>query len=258
MNILDGKGETNGDRLRSIPEPEKLPGWSLAKLGLKDLVKQAVISGEKRLAEVEPVSNDNALHHALHGNHFDILKLLLDNHSLPPDDANIYYQRTPLHLAAMKGDLDAAQELIAHHAKLDLEDRWGKTPLIMSEMNQHYAVAIALIESGARIDREKIDVQELLFEAIHLGSVAAMQILSTNGANIVDRNPEGLTPRQVAEETDHSEIKEILKRSGTFGLAAKEEEEASDEPTKMEQSMPVMSPETEHRSAPFRSRPLAI
>jgi ankyrin repeat protein len=255
MNALDGKKETETDVLSTIPQPEKLPGWSLSKLGLKDLIEQAIASGHNRLSEVEPISNDNALHHAVHGNHLDILKMLLTSHTLAVDDANAYH-RTPLHLAAIDGNLEATIQLINANADLDLEDRWAGTPLFIAQINQHSPLAIALVEGGAKINSEKIDVQKLLFAAIQLGNIQAVEILLNKGANILNRNAEGLTPLQVAKEADQGEIMQLLVMAKTFNgrgnnVSLKESGEVED-------MMPVMSPETEHRFVPFRSRPIVI
>jgi ankyrin repeat protein len=254
MNILEGKDESDDDALKSIPAPEHLPGWSMAKLGIKDLVEHAITSRQTRLTEVEPISHDNALHHSVHGNHLDILRMLLESQMISPNDVN-RYRRTPLHLAAM-GHLELSTEMLKHGAKVNLEDLWGKTPLSIAQTNQHYAIAIALIEADATIDPQKIQVQQLFFAAIQLGSVKSVQALLANGANILDRNPEGLTPRQVAKGANQGEILQLLMTTPSVVYAA--HSEPSSKPTEMEELMPVVSPEAEHRFVPFRSRPIVL
>ena len=252
MNLLDGKNETDDDILKGIPEPENLPGWSIAKLGLTDLVEQAIASRQNRLTEVEPISNDNALHHSVLGNHPDILHMLLESQRISPNDVN-KLQRTPLHLAAISGKVDMVAELLEHGANVDVEDIWTKTPLLIAVTNKHYPVAIALVEAGAKIDPQKVHAQQQLFAAIQLGSVKAVQLLLKKGANILDRNPEGLTPRQVALGADQGEILQLLMETPTNVSAV-----ASSEHMEMEDLMTIVSLETEHRFVPFRSRPIVL
>lgn len=257
MNILDGKNESDGDTLESIPEPEKLPGWSLAKLGLHDLLEQAITAKRKGLSDVEPITNDNALHHSLHGNHLGILQMLLASRIIPPNNTNVY-GRTPLHLAAIYGNVEAATELIEYNANLDLQDRWGRTPLLIAQTNHHYSLAITLIEAGATIDPQAINIQTLLFMAIPPGSVKAVAALIKSGANILDRNPEGLTPLQVAKAADQGEIMQLLRTSKSFRYAAVDPGDL-DEAKEVEGLEPVMSPEAEHEEfVPFRSRMVAV
>ncbi len=256
INILDGRDETNVNALRSIPEPLRLPGWSLAKLGLKDLIEQATTLRKEDLAVVEPITNDNALHHAVHGNHLDILQMLLESHSISPNDVNIYL-RSPLHLAAGYGNTEAARELIKQGSELDLEDRWGRTPLITAENHKNYPLAIVLIEAGAKIDVQKIQVQKLFFLAIQLGCVKAVKILIKNGANVLDRSAEGLTPLQAAKLADQGEIMQILRTTPT--IPSPPNAVGNDEAKEGQSLVPVMSPEMEREEfVPFRSRPMLI
>ena len=62
-----------------------------------------------------------------------------------------YDQRTPLHLAASEGQLDAC-ELLVSAAKVDTSptDRWSGTPLDDAERYRHAAVASFLLAHGAR------------------------------------------------------------------------------------------------------------
>ena len=57
--------------------------------------------------------------------------------------------RSPLHLAAAKGDVETVKVLVAAGAALDARDRSGSTPLHLAAAGQHTDVVKLLIESGA-------------------------------------------------------------------------------------------------------------
>lgn len=133
--ILEGKEDTTEDDVKNlgpIPDAESLPVWSLAKLGMKVLVEKAIARGGTDLYETDPDSNDTALHWAIDSDHLDILELLL-RITLDPNALNDY-SRTPLHTAARAGNLRAVIILLdpKYKVKLDIEDNWGSTPLLLA------------------------------------------------------------------------------------------------------------------------------
>lgn len=65
---------------------------------------------------------------------------VLDNGGITVDDVNSD-GRSALHSAASGGQLAAVRMLIAAGAKLDIEDRWGGTPLVDALRHHHLEVA---------------------------------------------------------------------------------------------------------------------
>lgn len=80
----------------------------------------------------------------------DVLSLLLDYGCRP--DVRDSCGRTPLHLAAEKGQLQPCRLLLTKHGSrlLDLADANGNTPLQSALLFKHYSVARFLIDSSAR------------------------------------------------------------------------------------------------------------
>ena len=213
-NVFQPKEESSRRIPTPLPDDQELPIWSLAKLGLTDLLSQALSTTHDVLSETEPDTKNTALHWAVIENRLQALRILLDK-SHSPDPPN-RYQRTPLHLAAVLGNISATQELLAHHANIDLQDRWGETAFYIAQRNMHYPVALALVEAGSTVDIPQNDIQKLLFAAVELGCVTALRILLSNGADVLDHNPEGLTALQLAKEAGDGEMIRVLVSSKSF------------------------------------------
>ncbi|CAI5535636.1 unnamed protein product [Closterium sp. Naga37s-1] len=78
----------------------------------------------------------------------DLLQRLL-SHGVHPS-ASDYDQRSPLHIAAIKGHLHVARLLVDHHADVAARDRWGSTPLDEARRCGCLPLVRFLEEVGAR------------------------------------------------------------------------------------------------------------
>lgn len=280
MSIL--KGENKLRQGQSIPNADQLPIWSLAMLGLSDELEKAIAKGTVDLLTKEPGSEYTALHWAVQAKQIKIVRLLLDKGHMPPDEVN-HESRTPLHLAAYWGNLEAAVELLSHGANPNTEDRWGTTALSIAEVEKHFPVAIALVEKGAAIDEKKVDMKELLFAAIRLGNVKAVTSLLKNGADVLSRNSEGVAAIQLAKQSGNGEMMKILRSHPSFlyrvrkatedknqatpgrideiredeseGLDSKEDEGYSSQVSDNGDSTSFVMPDFPREAMPFRSRP---
>ncbi len=226
MSLL--KGENTLRRGQPIPNGDQLPVWSLAMLGLSDQLEEAIAKGRVDLSTKEPGSEYTALHWAVEAKQIIILRLLLDKGHMPPDEVN-HESRTPLHLAAYWGNLEAAVELLSHGANPNSEDRWGTTALFIAQFGKHFTVAVALIEKGAAIDKEKVDVKELLFAAIRLDNVEAVASLLKNGADVLSRNSEGVPAIQLAKQSGNGELMKMLRSHPSFLYGVRKATEDKDQ-----------------------------
>ena len=145
-----------------LPDNTQLPIWSMASLGLEELLDQAISTQQADLNSTEPFSKNRALHCAIDANRTGVLPLLLQAGAIPMDAPN-HWKRTPLHLAALHGDLTATDLLISHDAYLDPRNRWDDEPLVLAQSNWHQDVMLKLIVAGASIDKQKIDLEKLFF-----------------------------------------------------------------------------------------------
>ena len=255
MRMLD---DDKSNSPKTLPDVESLPMWSLAKLGYSDFVKKMCKEQEAKVDVVEPCSGNTALHWAVRAKHDDILRFLLESGKLSPDSVNAQH-RTPLHLAAGQGNLDATQQLLKFDLELDLEDEWGATALYLAQSNRQMNVAITLIEAGAEIDTDKIDSQEMFFAAIERNNVAAARALIDRGrADVLCRNNEGMTPLQLAKANENGEMIQLLKSSKSFYYQVEEKEERKSSLSSMKELMALPSPKDWGIDIPVLTKPIGI
>lgn len=252
MDILEGNAITAQGNSTSIPNAKNLPLWSLIRLGLVDLIQEAIAAKESEPPTREPGSNNTALHCAIEVGKADILRMLLRHDHASIDQVNRYL-RTPLHIAAVKGDLVGLTELLKYHAELDPTDIWGDTPLSLAQANRHWPIVIALVEQGAEIDKQKIDIKKMLFAAIEHSNLKVVKLLLRLRADVLSRNMEGTTAIQLAQEIGNDKILRVLQSSPSFYYKA--DKENSEEITSSTNSTPSKELELDHDVVPFRSRP---
>lgn len=250
MNILEGKLTTARDRSTSIPNAKNLPLWSLTRLGLVDLIQEAFAAEKSEPPATEPGSDNTALHCAIEVGKTDILKILLQKDPASIDHVNRYL-RAPMHIAAIMGNLDALTELLKFHAELDLTDIWGDTPLSLAQANKHWRIAITLIEQGAEIDRQKVDIKRMFFAAIEQSNVTVVKLLLRIRADVLSRNMDGTTAIQLAQEMGNEEVMRVLQSSPSFYYKASIDDTEEEEISSSTQSTPLL----DHDVVPFRSRP---
>ena len=194
-----------------VPDEQKLPLWSLAKCGFSDILyTQKIAIPSKMLSQKEPGTQNTALHWAVISNQLEILQFLLHSDDAPPDHQN-RQRRTPLHLAAVKGNLSATQELLACHADRKIKDIWGQTAFYIAQQNRNYDVALTLVEVGAATSITQAEIQRLFFAAVRSRKLTAVMILLDEGAHVLGRTPEGFTALQLAKDVNDADLIRFLR-----------------------------------------------
>lgn len=93
---------------------------------------------------------------------------------------------TPLHDAALTGNVDLVEVLIAHGADVDARDVQGHTPLHLAIQEGHTKVAKVLIVNGADVNARLVDDAGVdmtpLYLSIILGRRAVESLLLDSGA----------------------------------------------------------------------------
>ena len=79
----------------------------------------------------------------------DMTKMLLDK-GANPNTVERERGRTPLHWAAFRGRKTVAEMLLAHGAKMDTRDWYGKTPLSLAKEGDHTEIIELLRKHGAK------------------------------------------------------------------------------------------------------------
>ena len=95
------------------------------------------------------------------------------------------YGITPLHAAAVKGNKEIAEQLIANGADVNAKDPRGTTPLLYAAASGHKEIAELLIAKGADVN-----------------------------AKVASGPKQGLTPLDAANETNHTETADLLRKHG--------------------------------------------
>ncbi|KAL8994604.1 MAG: hypothetical protein Q9169_005466 [Polycauliona sp. 2 TL-2023] len=111
--------------------------------------------------------------------------------------------RTPLHLTTAFNYLTCTQTLLtisSSSLNLNLLDTFHQTPLLIAQIYEFHEIAFALIEAGAGIDKEVIQVQKLFFLAVEFARPRAVERLLGEGAVVGMKNVGGKTAWRIARE----------------------------------------------------------
>nr|XP_022911755.1 ankyrin repeat domain-containing protein 11 [Onthophagus taurus]XP_022911764.1 ankyrin repeat domain-containing protein 11 [Onthophagus taurus] len=105
---------------------------------------------------------------------------------------------TPLHLAAIKGDVEQVSKLLAHRADPNIADYAGWTPLHEACNHGWYEVAYKLVQAGANVNAKGLDNETPLHDAAVNGHLKLVKLLVEKGADIHAKNCKGKTPLSIA------------------------------------------------------------
>ena len=133
-------------------------------------------------------SGQVALYLALRGESTKVVGVLLDHPALKIDATNAA-DETPLMIAALRGQLDSTQKLLARGATVN---RAGWTPLHYAASGPEPKVLALLLDRGAIVDAPSPNRTTALMMAARYGSEDAVRLLRARGANLRARNDLGL------------------------------------------------------------------
>ncbi|XP_049578526.1 ankyrin repeat domain-containing protein 26-like isoform X4 [Syngnathus scovelli] len=124
------------------------------------------------------------------------------------------YNRTALHLACTRGNVEVVKFLIKKNAQVNLSDKQNKTPLIKAVQEQHDLCANILLENKADPNLVDSDGNTALHMASGIPSLSVIILLVKHGADVNVKNREGISPLTVAVQEDHIEVAEFLLKKG--------------------------------------------
>ncbi|KAK0672102.1 ankyrin repeat-containing domain protein [Cercophora samala] len=116
---------------------------------------------------------------------------------------------SPLHIAAMLGDLIMTELLISYGATVDCRAQDNKTPLMVAIEHNKSVVALALVRRGADVNGSDSRGRTPLHMAAKKNSKAVVQTLLNNGADANAYDTEGNTPLTDAVCREDREIQPI-------------------------------------------------
>jgi ankyrin repeat protein len=114
---------------------------------------------------------------------------------------------TPLMLAALHGQLDIVQKLIAREADVN---KTGWTPLHYAAMNKHLKVIALLLEHHAYIDAESPNGTTPLMMAAQYGNALTVKLLLEAGADATIRNQQRLSALDFAHKGEREDSAALI------------------------------------------------
>uniref|UniRef100_A0A674CZT0 Euchromatic histone-lysine N-methyltransferase 2 n=1 Tax=Salmo trutta TaxID=8032 RepID=A0A674CZT0_SALTR len=142
----------------------------------------------------------------------------------PAYQADSQNRRCALHVAAQRGLLEVCYMLVQAGAKLDIQDKSMRTPLLEAIVNNHVEVTRYLVQSGACVYHTEEDGYTGLHHAAKLGSLDIVTLLLETGqVDINAQDSGGWTPIIWAAEHKHIKvIRALLNRGADVTLKDKE------------------------------------
>ncbi|KAJ8667125.1 hypothetical protein QAD02_008787 [Eretmocerus hayati] len=149
---------------------------------------QAIRKGN--LSQVKSLINKHGLHskawlggynlliEALQNRHAEVAKLLLE-HGSQVNTNNRQPTDTPLHFAAIAGDVDVVKMILSRRAKIDAVNQEGVTPLYNAVDHNNVEVTILLLKHGAKASVVDYYNQSLLHIAVQRECYLIVQVLLT-------------------------------------------------------------------------------
>ena len=96
----------------------------------------------------------------------------------------------------------------------------GRTPLMLAAFRGDAAAVLNLLEGGADVNARDRDGDTALMFAAYRGHALVVALLLQYGANVYARARNGWTARKAAQSGLHQQIAETLRRAETEGAAS--------------------------------------
>ena len=103
-----------------------------------------------------------------------------------------------LHEAAISGDVDTVQAILATSVDVNARDSYGRTALMHAVDRGYIVIVPLLLEAGANPEIQAPDGATALFIAAVHGHAGIIALLMKTGADVTVRGPQGKTPVDVA------------------------------------------------------------
>ena len=124
-------------------------------------------------------------------------------------DAANSKDETPLMMAALKGQQDLVDKLLARDASVN---KPGWTPLHYAATNGHISIMKVLLDKYAFIDAQSPNGTTPLMMAAGYGSFEAVKLLVDEGADQSMKNQQGMTALDFAKRANKGDSIELLSR----------------------------------------------
>ena len=197
------------DKHKSLTHDESFA--KVCKDGHLDIVRAMVERTQVDL-EARDDSDRTPLHIAALKGHLPVVQYLCEQGA--DKEARSDGGRTPLHLAAYHGRLPVVQYLCEQGADKDARDYFDMTPLLWAARFGHLLVVQYLCEQGADKEAKTEDGSTPLHKAALEGYLPVVRYLCEQGANKEARGQDGQTPLHAAAYDGHVPVVKYLYEQG--------------------------------------------
>ncbi|MDN5247985.1 MAG: ankyrin repeat domain-containing protein [Wolbachia endosymbiont of Tyrophagus putrescentiae] len=118
----------------------------------------------------------------------------------------------PLHLAAGSGSTSVVKLLIEKGAKVNLQNKNGRTPLHLAAGSGGTSVVKLLIEKEAKVNLQDKNGRTPLHLAARSGNTSVVELLIEKRAGVNPQDQDRRTPLHLASRYDHMDVVDVLVR----------------------------------------------
>ena len=144
----------------------------------------------------------------------EVAKSLLREEGVEIDARDETHQRSALHWACMKGNMELAMALVNRGADVDARDVNQCTPLHYACDKGNMELAMALVDRGADVDARSVDQCTPLHIACMKGNMEVAMALVDRGADVNARNwPIQMTPLDYLSMENRNRLESMINRN---------------------------------------------
>lgn len=136
--------------------------------------------------------------------------------------------RDALMMAAEGGRANMVRMLLRRGSNVNAVDAKGATPILLASLRNHPDVVAELLRSGADLTLTDDLGQTPLHVAVARGRMRVARMLIEHGADVNAEDEEGWTPLRLARRYGYPGLEQLLLRAGAQDLDAQEESIATD------------------------------
>lgn len=156
---------------------------------------------------------ETALCCAVQGNYKVMVQLLIKA-GANIEHNHVFNGNTPLSLAAAKGYVDIATQLIKSKAKTEARNSGDKTPLMLAAEEGHKDMVVLLLKKGCNMEATNEEGETPLLLAVDNNHTDVVIRLLEKGCNLEAKDIEGMTPLMLAANGGHKDLVDVLLKRG--------------------------------------------
>ena len=205
-----GNASDNTDDINTHNNMGLYPIHLAVKFNHLEIVKTLILRDKANVNLVTSKNDVTPLIIAAGHGHVDIMRFLIDEHGADVSVRDAI-NSTPLHLACIRGCLEAAKLLLDKGVDVNVKNNMGETPLQISVFSGNVDMTSLLIKRGASVDtRDTKSGNNLLHQAVEIQCLPAVILLLQNNVDITAENNSRLTPLSLAKMSGNTEILKVI------------------------------------------------